>query len=147
MVQTAVFVLCSVVGTTVVKCNQTLDVGIVMDSSGSLGPEHYSKERDFIKSIIRELVIASPSSRIGIVPFSDYAEVAIDFNNFQTMSSSELDASIDGLPYEQGRTRIDRALDVANRGLFINKRVGVPQVSLQYIATLSRCYNIVKLYL
>ena len=113
-----------------VSCNQTLDVGIVMDSSGSLGRLHYSKERDFIKSIIRELVIASPRSRVGIVPFSDYAEVAINFNDFETMSSSALDASIDGLPYEQGRTRIDRALDVANRGLFNDQRVGVPQVTL-----------------
>ena len=99
-----------------------------MDSSGSLGPIHYSKERDFIKSIIRELITASPRSRVGIIPFSDYAEVAISFENFESMSTSALDASIDGLPYVQGRTRIDRALDMANRGLFTTKRYGVPQV-------------------
>lgn len=99
-----------------------------MDSSGSLGPDDYSKERTFIKSIIRELVTASPHSRIGIVHFSDYAEVAIDFKNFATMSLSTVEANIDRLPYEQGRTRIDRALDVANRGLFTSKRNGVPQV-------------------
>ncbi|XP_048579524.1 collagen alpha-3(VI) chain isoform X2 [Nematostella vectensis] len=117
-----------IVGISSVSCNKTLDMGILMDASGSLGPNQFNKERQFIKSIIRELLSTSPQSRVGIIPFSDSASVAISFQEFKTLSASELDTSISNLPYAGGRTRIDLALGVASSSLFGDRRPGVPQI-------------------
>ncbi|XP_048579525.1 collagen alpha-3(VI) chain isoform X4 [Nematostella vectensis] len=119
---------CILVGISSVSCNKTLDMGILMDASGSLGPNQFNKERQFIKSIIRELLSTSPQSRVGIIPFSDSASVAISFQEFKTLSASELDTSISNLPYAGGRTRIDLALGVASSSLFGDRRPGVPQI-------------------
>ena len=116
------------VSTVRIPCKSVLDVGFLLDSSGSVGLENYATEKNFVKLISREVTSTSRGSRTGVIVFSDFPYLSLNFKGFSAMPSAHFEALIDTLPYQQGRTRIDLALGMAAKDLFVDKRSGVHQV-------------------
>ena len=97
------------------KCPIVADIGILVDSSGSLGSEFY-KEKAFIKSLAKELTISSDGVNIGVVTFSYWARLTIKLSQYKD-TQSFIEAA-DRIPFMNSQTYIDRALIWARNYLF-----------------------------
>ena len=104
-------------------------MGFVIDASGSMGLDKFSREKNFLKLVSRRFVDSSPDTRLGLISFSDTAKLFADFVEFERMGTDQFQKILDELPYQGGRTRIDRALMAASQHLFTKRRPGVQRVS------------------
>ena len=105
-----------------------VDVGFILDSSGSL-KDYYDKEKDFLKSLAATFGVNANGSRAGVVTFSYNAEQSIKLNDYNDLSS--FSGAVDNIALMGWRTRIDKALQVAQKSMFsLNNggRVGVPKL-------------------
>ena len=110
------------------KCKSILDVGFIVDSSGSLRKD-YDKEKEFVKIVAENLVISSNGSRAGVITFSWHAEYSIKLNDHDTTQSFH--EAVSRLPLFGHTTRIDKALNLASKDLFKSEnggRSGVPKL-------------------
>ena len=62
------------------KCKAKVDVGFILDSSGSLRND-YQREKDFMKMLAAAFGISSDGSRASVITFSYYTELSIKVNN------------------------------------------------------------------
>ena len=108
------------------RCNVPVDVTFVMDSSTS--DTNYKKEKDFVKLLVKSFDISPEHSRGAIVLNSDPASVKLRFN--QHTNTAAFKSAIDELPYEKGPKRIDKALEVAHKEVFVSARAGVPKIAI-----------------
>lgn len=58
-----------------------MDVGVVMDRSGSIGRANFKKAQDFVVKMIRHFEYASSGSRFGVIAYSSYARLIATFKN------------------------------------------------------------------
>ena len=110
------------------KCQNKVDIGFILDSSGSLRSE-YQKEKDFIKFLAARFNMDAEGARVGVITFSFFSDISIKFSDF--LSQSDFDEAIDEIPLMGSTTRLDRALVQARDELFLEKngaRVNVPKV-------------------
>ena len=105
-----------------------MDLTFIVDSSGSIGPENYLKEKHFIKQLARSFGVAPGQSRAALVLYSNSASVEASFDQYPSLE--EFQQSVDDLPYEKGFTRIDLALEKANQEVFPQARKGVPKIAI-----------------
>lgn len=98
-----------------------------MDSSGSISRTNYLREKGFINAVVESFGISKSQSRAALVLFSNSATVKIRFRDHDSTNSFK--TAVDGLRHERGRTRIDRALQVASREVFPFARKGVHQIA------------------
>ena len=98
-----------------------------MDSSGSISRTNYLKEKAFINAVAQSFGISKSQSRAALVLFSNSASVQIRFQDHASTSSFQ--AAVDLLRHERGRTRIDRALQVASKDVFPFARKDVHQIA------------------
>ena len=110
------------------KCRIVADIGILVDSSGSLENE-FPKEIQFVKQIVKSLTVSSDGVNIGVVTFSYYALLTIKLSDYK-----DTDSFIEGtkkIPFRRSQTYIDRALYLARTGLFTEQngdRKDVPNI-------------------
>ena len=107
------------------KCNRIVDVGFVIDSSGSL-KEEYHKEKDFVKALASAFDLGPDGSRAGVVTFSAKAEHSIKMNEHTDIDS--FSAAVDAIPLMGMTTRIDRALRLAQKELVAPENGGRPKL-------------------
>lgn len=100
-----------------------------MDSSGSIGLETFSRNKNFVKLMSKKIADSSPETRLGLMAFSDISKLFVDFVDFEQMTIDVFQTIADELPFYRGRSRIDLALQASSKDLFTEKRTGVPQVS------------------
>ena len=100
-----------------------------MDASGSVGLENFSREKNFVKLVSRRFAATSPNTRLGLIAFSDTPNLFVDFGDFERKTIDQFQATVDEVPFQGGRSRIDLALRAASQDLFTNRRSGVPRVS------------------
>ena len=63
-----------------------------------------------------------------MVLYSNAASVQARFGQYASLA--EFESAVDQLPYERGRTRIDKALDLAASDVFPEARPGVARIAL-----------------
>ena len=100
----------------VIRCDVKSDVGILLDSSGSVKVRGYQQEKDFIKKIVGAFQLGEDKSRASVVTFSHLARLSIKFNQFYDQTS--FDNAVDKIPYLGSWTRIDAALRLAKSEMF-----------------------------
>ena len=126
--QTALFIIVCLVLPVGPVCKNLVDVGFVVDSSGSLRRE-YHKEKEFVKRLAESLDISSNGSRAGIITFSWHAAHSVKLNEHQDVRTFK--NAVDSLPMFGRTTRIDKALKMARDEMF-NKgnggRDGIPKL-------------------
>ncbi len=112
-------------------CAQAFDLGIAMDSSGSIRDANYQRERNFVKGLADRVVVGPQNVQLGLIVFSDVPILSIRFGTLKSTDRSSFATAVDGVPYLRGRTRIDSALETAANNLFPEGRQSLaPQVLL-----------------
>ena len=110
------------------SCQAVVDVGFILDSSGSLSKD-YGKEKDFLKTLAAAFGVSSNASRAGVVTFSYFSELSVKLSDHGDISSFK--QAVDNIPLMGSTTRIDKALRLAQKELFSlgnGGRAGVPKL-------------------
>ena len=110
------------------RCENLVDVGFIVDSSGSLRRE-YAKEKDFVKSLASSFDLSANGSRAGVITFSWHAEHSIKLNDHRDLDTFL--SAVDSLPLFGHTTRIDKALKMAKSDMFSAEnggRTNVPKL-------------------
>lgn len=102
------------------------DVVFIMDSSGSIGPDDYNREKQFVKDLTNVFQVSPTEARISTIIYSDDPKLIFDFDTFNDKQS--INTAIDDLEYLGNRTRIDKALAMAME-VFSKSRPAVPRIA------------------
>ena len=99
----------------------------MLDSSGSIGREHFTTMKNFVANVTANFEIRDNSTRVGLIRFSDTASILIPLGSIN--SSQQLTTDINNVVYTAGGTRTDLAL-VLVLTAFNNSRIneGIPRV-------------------
>lgn len=100
------------------SCKRPLDIGVIMDRSGSVGSKNFDQAKDFVISLVHKLQISSHGTRIGIIPYHSNAQVSVRFSDVQHQTPDAMTKLIQGIQYTSGNTRTDIAIELANSQLF-----------------------------
>jgi len=94
-----------------------VDVVLVLDGSGSVKSEGWTKISDFAKLVVGKIKFGEEHAKVGLVQFSSEAKL------FQglTATSSEIDTGLAGMAWLKGSTNTAEALVVA-REVFLTGR-------------------------
>lgn len=106
-------------------CTRPLDIGFIVDSSGSLRNE-YDKEKEFVQGMVNQLSKNQVSIRAALVLFSTTASLEIKFSDYN--GEKQFNQKVAKLPLLGSTTRIDRALDIAYQQMFNAKNGMRPSV-------------------
>lgn len=109
-------------------CQSVLDVGFLLDSSGSLRND-YVTEKNFLKTLSSFIGVSEGQSRVSVITFSFFAKLSIKLSDHYNVNS--FTAAVDAIPLMGYTTMIDRALLLAKRKMFAvenGARYGVPKV-------------------
>lgn len=118
-----------------------VDIGVLIGSSRSTTKASWKNTLNFVSNLVSDFNISPQGAHIGVITFHETPRVAFSFNTLQGLRQNgyEVQRLIKVLPFRQGYTRIDRALQLANSYLFTKKagsRQGaakVIQIPLQFV--------------
>lgn len=123
--------------TLIIECDTPLELGFLVDRSGSISKQNFEKVKSFILTVIAGFDVSREGTHVGIISYSSDAKTIISFDQFDdpNFDLKKLNDTIrDGLATpEGGKTRIDLALEKADQELFsdITKyRSFVPKVRM-----------------
>ena len=104
----------------VLECKVPIDLGFLIDASGSIGVSGFKKIRDFVKRIIDAFEISEAGTHVAAIWYSDDAEVAFNFTSLQgdNITRDEVFKLVEGISVTKGKTRIDKALRLAHSDMF-----------------------------
>lgn len=115
------------------KCPTTLNIGFVIDASGSIA-SHYSDLLDVIVRLLDHFNISKEGSHVGAISFSDDSNIVIGFNEHYDVDSFKL--AVRSLPLPNGQTRIDKAMRKVHEDLMKSDSASRPNVvTVLYILT------------
>ena len=95
-----------------------LDLGIIMDCSGSVGQSNFKRMKEAVKGVFDMLEISKQSARAGIIRYKN-PSLMFDFKSTANLNHFSLKKAMDKIYYLGGYTRTDRALRLANSMLFL----------------------------
>ena len=96
----------------------------MIDTSQSIGARNFQKEKYFVDAVASSIIADAQGSQVGLISCSDNATLHAKFGD--SSSLDDLRQSIDSVPYTRGRTRIDKALQLAATDLFLAAAVARP---------------------
>ena len=64
-----------------------MDVGILMDESGSVGTSDFERQKNFVKSLAGHFQFSPTAAQFGVITFSTKAQLDITLNKYSTVSS------------------------------------------------------------
>jgi len=108
------------------SCRAAVDIMLVLDSSGSIGPNDYEKVRGFARAFAASLKVAPDGARIGIVQFSSENQNRLEIG--LSDDPTALNAAIRDMRWLAGGTDMDDGLRIGWEELEANGRPGVPRV-------------------
>ena len=106
-----------------------MDVGFVLDSSGSLSASEFQQVKDFVDLIANSFLKNKVGSRVGLMQYSILPKMNVRFSD--ELTREQFRSVLDKVRYEGGYTRLDRALKLAAQELFVNEegsRKDIPRV-------------------
>ena len=107
-------------------CKAKVDVGFVLDSSGSLKND-YDNEKHFLKALAATFGVSDDGARAGVVTFSYYTEHSIKLNDHTKLST--FNDAVDKIALMGSTTRIDKALRMVQSEMFSIPNGGRPGVN------------------
>ena len=97
---------------------KALDVGIILDGSGSVKSENFQKAKEFISEFITHFKISPSETHVGMITYSTDAKLEFSMANSTYHHMLALKNKILGISYPDGWTRTDKALEMASSQLF-----------------------------
>ena len=102
-----------------------MDLGFLVDSSGSVGPANFQKCLDFVIELARAFTISPTDTRVGVVEFSHQVFPLFTFNDYATRA--ELEAAISNIKFIGSSTATGHGRK-ATEELFKDNRTGFPRI-------------------
>lgn len=102
-------------------CDNIMDIGFLLDSSGSLTPSEFEQSKDFIDLLANSFLKNKVGSRVGLIQFSIVPTINVRFSDRLTHETFR--SVLDQVRYQGGFTRLDRALSMAAEKLFSDEEV------------------------
>lgn len=96
-------------------CGGVLDVGFIVDSSGSLA-DNFETIKIFVKKFIDGFDVAKNKTHVSLMTFSNEAKV--QFSLSDEYDAEVLKQFVDRAPHDGGETYIDKALKAADSSVF-----------------------------
>ena len=112
-------------------CDLKVDIGFIVDSSGSISRRNFARLKAFLQAIIQKFEIGPEAARVAIIAYSSRVQVVLKFNDPANLNKDEVNNKIARIPHQRGLTFIDKALFTAEREVFTKEggiRTNVPQV-------------------
>ena len=76
-----------------------LDIGFVLDESGSIGHRGFNDELHFVKNIAKQFQVSRTNTHVSIMTFSNNAIMRVRFRDIYGQSSQHLQQAIDKIKY------------------------------------------------
>lgn len=70
------------------KCTASLDLVIIMDSSGSIGIRNYIKQKTFLKSILPRMNVELNQTKVAIIDFNSRVTVPQRLETFEDLETT-----------------------------------------------------------
>ena len=119
-------------------CKEAIDLGFVLDESGSIVDRNWEIMKEFTDKLVRSFDISDRGTHVAALMFSNDAEVLMRFNDFTGPNNNAESVSREirsfGRSGTGGQTFINKALDLAYKDMFTeangmrgpeHKKVGV----------------------
>ncbi|XP_067043371.1 uncharacterized protein [Acropora muricata] len=101
-----------------IPCTKALDIGIILDGSGSVGSSNFRKAKAFVEELIEHFAVSPQATHFGAITYSTYSKLEFDFADARYHKIVELKRRVMAIRYPGGWTRTDRALEMAAQKLF-----------------------------
>ncbi|KAF7243746.1 Collagen alpha-3(VI) chain [Varanus komodoensis] len=92
-----------------VKIGAAADIIFLVDSSWSIGKEHFQLVREFLYDVVKQLDVGENDFRFGLVQFSGSPHTEFQLNTYHTMQ--EVLSHISHMPYMGGGTKTGQGLE------------------------------------
>lgn len=80
-------------------CQHAMDVGIIMDRSGSVGSKDFLKSKNFVSALARKFQISSLGTRVGIIAYHSSSHLVVKFAQEDKQNPSAMKDVIDRYHY------------------------------------------------
>lgn len=101
-------------------CKTRLDLGFIIDGSGSVGVQNFNRCLQFIKNIVRTFIISRRFTRVGAVLYNTRAFKVFGFSRYG--NKNQVLRAVSRIVYPKGGTKTGRAIKYANHYLFPRSR-------------------------
>ena len=97
-------------------CQNKLDFGFMLDSSGSVGKKSFERMKSFVKSLTDYYEVGLDETRVSVMSFSTEAIIEILF--FHSWNKKWFDLAVDRIKYQGYRSYTGEALEKAYSVMF-----------------------------
>lgn len=108
-------------------CNVRVDVGFVIDSSGSVTGPGFQQAKRFVKAMISRFDVSRRKAHVGVIRYASHAQLMFRLDKY--FSAESLARAVDDIAYIQGGTRTHVALKIARESLFTVEGGARPTIS------------------
>lgn len=111
-------------------CSQA-DIVFVLDSSGSIGVEHWGSVLSFFKFVVQQIPVGFYNTRFGSVTFGNEATINFQLNTYNT--TQQILNAIDGIRYKDENTNTSGALWMMRSIMFTSQngdRRNAPNIAI-----------------
>ena len=125
-------------------CQGKTDLAFIVDSSGSPGEfeSNFQEAKNFVWTVIKDFKVSNNDTLVGVIRYSTRASVIFDFQFSADNNILLLKETIDNIPYAEGETKTERALQLALTDLFSAKGGSRPDVpKILVVMTFGRSDN------
>ena len=106
-------------------CEPGADIGIIADRSKSIKKKHFRILKADLAKLVDEFIISPNHSRMGLVLYNRHAELVFGLEDTRYYSNEAVKERIAKIPVKlKYYTRIDKALEMANRKFFGDESLG-----------------------
>ena len=99
------------------KCQNKLDLGFILDSSGSVGQYNFEGMKSFVKDLTDFYKLGSDETRVSVMSFSDSTNIHIAFSSYFS-DKNQFDSAVDRIGFADGGTATAMALNLAYNSMF-----------------------------
>ena len=99
-------------------CKKSLDVGLIIDGSVSVGKDNFKKGLEFFSDLVGHLSVSPQGTHVGTIVYGSTATLKFNLAKSEYHSLSKLQDAIKAFDYPGGGTRTDLALEMAANGFF-----------------------------
>ncbi|XP_028419161.1 cubilin-like [Dendronephthya gigantea] len=110
----------SCIGGNQTQCKKRIDLGFLLDSSGSIGLTNFDKTKAFVKDLIAYFKISQNNTRISVISYASTSILHFFFSQ-KFLSPQDLYTAIDNISYSGGGTNTHEGLMLAYKDMFNGK--------------------------
>lgn len=97
---------------------KSLDVGLVIVGSISVGMDNFRKSLEFLSDLVDHLSVSPQGTHVGAIVYGSTATVKFNLAKSEYHSLSKLQGAIKAFDFPGGETRTDVAMQLAANGIF-----------------------------